>query len=153
MTTIIKHEYQHRTPFAKRARTTALIVHCSATPEGKDYTVQDIDRWHKERHFDCIGYHYVVYRDGSIHQGRPDWSVGAHCQGKNSTSVGVCYIGGCDSSMRAKDTRTDAQKTALRTILNLLAQKYKGVKVYGHRNFAKKACPSFDAYNEYKDIQ
>ena len=43
-----------------------VIIHCSATPEGKDYTVEDIDRWHRERGFDCIGYHYVIYRDGSV---------------------------------------------------------------------------------------
>lgn len=58
---------------------TEIIVHCSATPEGKDYTVHDIDRWHRARGFKCIGYHYVIYRDGSIHNGRPVEQTGAHC--------------------------------------------------------------------------
>ena len=91
-----------------------LIVHCSATPEGKDFTVADIDHWHKARGFRCIGYHYVVYRDGSIHKGRPDSDIGAHCQGHNATSIGICYIGGCAVDGKTpKDTRTDAQKAAL----------------------------------------
>lgn len=55
-----------------------IIVHCAATPEGKDYTVAQIDRWHKERGFDCIGYHYVIYRDGSVHKGRSEERQGAH---------------------------------------------------------------------------
>lgn len=73
---------------------TLIIIHCSATPEGKDYTVEDIDRWHKARGWKCIGYHYVIYRDGSIHKGRPDEMVGAHCVNHNKHSIGVCYVGG-----------------------------------------------------------
>ena len=73
---------------------TQIIIHCSATPEGKDYTVADIDRWHKARGFKMIGYHYVIYRDGSIHTGRPLEMVGAHCKGHNAHSIGICYIGG-----------------------------------------------------------
>ena len=67
-----------------------IIVHCTATPEGKDYTVDDITRWHKERGSKTIGYHYVVYRDGSVHEGRPLAEVGAHCKGHNAHSIGVC---------------------------------------------------------------
>lgn len=71
-----------------------IIIHCSATREGRDYTVADIDRWHRERGFFCIGYHFVIYRDGSIHVGRSVEEVGAHCKGHNTVSIGVCYIGG-----------------------------------------------------------
>lgn len=60
---------------------TEIIVHCSATAEGKDYTVADIDKWHRARGFKKIGYHYVVYRDGSVHVGRSENEIGAHCQG------------------------------------------------------------------------
>ena len=90
-----------------------IIVHCTATPEGKDYTVDDITRWHKERGFKTIGYHYVVYRDGSVHEGRPLAEVGAHCKGHNAHSIGVCYVGGLTADGRkAKDTRTLDQKKA-----------------------------------------
>jgi len=71
-----------------------IIVHCSATPEGRHVTVKDIDRWHRDRGFSEIGYHHVIYLDGSIHPGRPEEKAGAHTVGHNTTSIGVCYIGG-----------------------------------------------------------
>lgn len=122
-----------------------IIVHCSATPEGRDYTVTDIDRWHRQRGFKCIGYHYVVYRDGSVHRGRDVAEIGAHCTGQNSNSIGVCYIGGMSADNRtAKDTRTPAQKAALRDLVELLKTEYPNATIHGHREFANKACPCFD---------
>lgn len=130
-----------------------IIVHCSATPEGRDYTVEDIDRWHRKRGFAGIGYHYVIYRDGTIHGGRDVARVGAHCKGHNSRSIGVCYIGGMDAQNRhPKDTRTDEQKKSLLSLLKHLRRQYPGAVIHGHRDFANKACPSFDATAEYADI-
>jgi hypothetical protein len=84
-----------------------IIVHCSATPEGKDYSVADIRKWHIQRGFGDIGYHYVIYRDGTVHKGRSIGKIGAHTSGHNSYSIGICYIGGCASDGKtAKDTRT-----------------------------------------------
>ena len=130
-----------------------LVLHCSATREGRDYTVADITKWHKQRGFNDIGYHYVIYRDGSIHNGRDVNLVGAHCTNHNAHSIGVCYIGGCKTDGTSpKDTRTDAQKAALLSLLKDLRKKYPFAKIHGHRDFANKACPSFDATNEYKSI-
>lgn len=130
-----------------------IIVHCSATAEGMDYTVADITRWHKARGFTTIGYHYVVYRDGSIHVGRDINMVGAHCTGHNAHSIGVCYIGGCAADGKTpKDTRTDAQKQSLVTLLTALRRLYPKATIHGHREFAAKACPSFNAKEEYKNI-
>lgn len=127
-----------------------IIVHCSATPEGKDFTVSDIKRWHLQRGFSDIGYHWVVYRDGTIVSGRPESVSGAHCTGHNSISIGVCYIGGCASDGKTpKDTRTPAQKDALIKILKSLKSRYTKASIHGHREFANKACPSFDAKKEY----
>ena len=127
-----------------------IIVHCSATPEGKDYTVKQIDQWHRQRGFDCIGYHYVVYRDGTVHKGRDEQRIGAHCKGHNANSIGVCYIGGCATDGKTpKDTRTAAQKAALVKLLRELWQRYPKAIIHGHRDFAAKACPSFDATKEY----
>lgn len=121
-----------------------IIVHCSATPEGRDFTIDQIRRWHLERGFSDVGYHYVVYRDGSVHQGRQESVIGAHCLGHNSRSIGVCYIGGCASDGKTpKDTRTPAQKRALRSLVDRLLAKYPGATVHGHYEFAPKACPSF----------
>lgn len=130
-----------------------IIVHCSATQEGKDFTVKDIDRWHRERGFDEIGYHYVIYRDGSVHEGRDVNKVGAHCTGHNVGSIGVCYVGGlAKDGKTAKDTRTDKQKAALWTLLRELVCLYPEAEIYGHRDFARKACPCFDARGEYKGL-
>lgn len=134
-------------------RIDTIIVHCTATIEGREVTVGDIDQWHRKQNWFGIGYHYVVYLDGSIHQGRPEEKVGAHCLGHNNTSIGVCYVGGLDKHGKPKDTRTDAQRTGLKTILRSLLAKYPGAVIYGHRDFAAKACPCFDASEEYKDLK
>ena len=130
-----------------------LIVHCSATPEGKDYSVDTIRQWHLQRGFSDIGYHYVIYRDGSIHIGRDESIIGAHCTGHNTNSIGVCYIGGCASDGKTpKDTRTAQQKQSLVKLLKELKTKYPQASIHGHRDFSSKACPSFDATKEYSSI-
>lgn len=129
-----------------------IIVHCSATPAGRDVTAADIDRWHRQRGFRSIGYHYIVRLDGRIEQGRAESEIGAHCNGHNATSIGVCYVGGCDAQIRPADTRTSSQRVALRQLLTGLRARYPGARICGHRDFAAKACPSFDASVEYADL-
>ena len=130
-----------------------IIVHCAATREGRDFTVEDITRWHKARGFATIGYHYVIYRDGSIHEGRPLKQIGAHCVGHNKHSIGICYIGGCASDGKTpKDTRTSEQKEALLSLLRRLKARFPNATIHGHRDFAAKACPSFDAKREYSKL-
>lgn len=121
-----------------------IIVHCSASPEGKDFTVADIDRWHRQRGFKCIGYHYVVDLAGNVLVGRPVEQVGAHCSRQNAHSIGICYIGGVAADGKTpKDTRTPAQRSSLRRLVKELQSKYPGTSVHGHYEFANKACPSF----------
>ena len=135
-------------------RITQIIIHCSATPEGRHYTVADIDRWHRARGFRQIGYHYVIYRDGTIHIGRPLNEAGAHCQGHNAHSISICYIGGLAKDGRTpKDTRTPEQRNSLRTLLHQLREDYPLATIHGHYEFAPKACPCFDAASEYQDLQ
>lgn len=129
-----------------------IIIHCSATPEGRKTTVKDIEAWHKERGFNQIGYHYVIYLDGSIHTGRPEQVVGAHCLGQNQDSIGICYIGGCDKNGKPKDTRTFEQKMALIDLLVKLVIRYPHVSIHGHNEFAAKDCPCFNVKEEYKCI-
>lgn len=130
-----------------------IIVHCAATPESKNFKAADIDRWHRERKMKCIGYHYVVDLDGTVEPGRPESEIGAHCLGHNQNSIGVCYVGGLAADGRTpKDTRTAAQKEALLALLKKLRAKYPKAPIHGHRDFAAKACPSFDATTEYKNI-
>lgn len=131
-----------------------IIVHCSATPEGRDVKTETIKDWHVNgNHWKDIGYHYVIELDGSIHKGRDENVIGAHCSGQNANSIGICYVGGVAKDGKTpKDTRTDAQKHSLLELLKELKAKYPNATIHGHREFAAKACPSFDAKSEYKDI-
>ena len=136
-----------------------IIVHCSATREGDDsINAEVIDRWHKKRGWKGIGYHFVVLIDGSIETGRMINKCGAHTKGMNCSSIGVCYIGGVESERNedgkyeAKDTRTPEQIATLLELLRLLKKIYPEAKINSHRDFAAKACPSFDATDEYKNI-
>ena len=147
-------------------RITDIVLHCSATRKGQRVTVADIDRWHRERGFKKIGYHYVVYADGSIHDGRPIAEIGAHVAGHNATSIGICYIGGLDENGRAADTRTPEQKAAIFYLLQRLRERFPNARIRGHRDFSPdlngngiiepceyiKECPCFDAADEYKDM-
>ena len=136
-----------------RRRINEIIVHCTATPDGRDYTVADIRQMHKAQGWVDVGYHYLIYRDGSIHEGRNVDLVGAHCQGHNAQSIGVCYVGGVARDGKTpKDTRTQAQKDALIHLLMQLVCLYPDATIRGHRDFAAKACPSFDATREYKNL-
>lgn len=121
-----------------------IILHCTATPEGRGFSVSDIRRWHLARGFSDIGYHYVVYLDGSVHEGRQELKMGAHTLGLNSNSIGIAYVGGCASDGKTpKDTRTEAQKASLVALVRRLRNRYPGATVHGHNEFAAKACPSF----------
>lgn len=132
---------------------TEIIVHCTATAEGKDFTVQDITNWHKARGFNTIGYHYVIYRNGDIVNGRDVDLIGAHCTNHNAHSIGVCYVGGCEADGKTpKDTRTLSQRTALISLLRMLLMLYPSARIHGHCDFAAKKCPSFDATKEYKNL-
>ena len=147
-----------------KRRIDKIIVHCSATPEGEDYTVEQMRRDHKAQGWSDIGYHYVVYRNGKIMEGRDVDIQGAHCgdNGGNVNSIGVCYVGGVEprkagvayKDLKTKDTRTQAQKAALMNLLMDLRKLYPNAKIYGHRDFDKhgKTCPSFDAKWEYRNV-
>lgn len=127
-----------------------IILHCSATKEGQNFTVADIDKWHRARGFTKIGYHYVIYLDGSVHIGRSLDEVGAHCLGHNTDSIGICYIGGLDGNGNPKDTRTLAQIESMNSLIQNLKIKYPNATVDGHNAFANKACPCFDVKKEFK---
>jgi N-acetylmuramoyl-L-alanine amidase len=129
-----------------------IIVHCSATPPTMDVDAKTIDSWHKERGWSGIGYHFFIKRNGQVEIGRPLEKSGAHTKGYNSTSIGVCYAGGVDKDMNPEDNRTESQVEGLILLLKLLKNMFPKSVIYGHRDFSPKACPSFDATNEYKEL-
>ena len=131
-----------------------ICIHCSATPEGRHVTVATIRKWHKARRWKDIGYHFVIYLDGSVHKGRPVEQTGAHVAGRNKNTIGVCYVGGVEKDGKTpKDTRTPAQKSALLILLKQLLRDHPGIKVIsGHHDYAAKACPCFPARKEYAHL-
>lgn len=129
-----------------------IIIHCADTPEGRDVHADDIRRWHLQRGFNDIGYHYVIALDGTIEAGRPIEQAGAHAQGHNAHSIGICYVGGADAKMQPKDTRTEAQKDSLLCLLRFLRLMFKDATIIGHRDVSTKPCPCFDAKTEYANI-
>lgn len=131
-----------------------IIIHCSATKAGQDFRAKDIDRWHRERGWDGIGYHKVIDLDGTIESGRSEAKPGAHCKGHNSDSIGICYIGGLDKNGKPADTRTELQKAALAGLVAGYKRRFPNAKVVGHRDMPNvhKACPCFNAKEEYKNI-
>lgn len=128
-----------------------IIIHCSATPEGREVTVETIRRWHKNQGWSDIGYHYIIYLDGSVHEGRPIEMIGAHTTGQNTYSIGICYIGGCDKNMKPKDTRTAEQEASLVKLVKSLKERFPGATVHGHNEYAARACPSFDVKKWVKE--
>ena len=128
----------------KRKKTTEIIIHCSATKEGKNFTVEQIHSMHLQRGFSGIGYNYYIDLSGTIWEGRPEDCVGAHTTNHNSISVGICYCGGLDSNGKAKDTRTPLQLAAMIWLCRMLHKKYPNATFHGHKEFANKACPCFD---------
>lgn len=125
---------------------TALVVHCSATPAGKPFRAADIDRWHREKGWAGIGYHFVIPLDGSVEPGRPLEEAGAHVEGHNRDTIAICLIGGVDASGKPANTFKDCQFDALEMQLRALRSRFPRAKILGHRDFpgVKKACPSFD---------
>jgi N-acetylmuramoyl-L-alanine amidase len=130
-----------------------IILHCAATREGKDFSVDTIREWHVNgRGWSDIGYHWVIRLDGSIEVGRPLEKSGAHTKGHNKDSVGVCYIGGCDADGKPKDTMNPEQEKAWRMIVLSLRTLYGDLTIHGHNEFANKACPSFTVKEKFADM-
>lgn len=141
-----------------------IVVHCTATPEGRFESVADITAMHKARGFTTIGYHFLVYLDGTVHIGRPINQVGAHVSGHNVGTVAISYVGGVDKQGKAKDTRTPGQKEGIINTIRMLVRDYPKIRaVVGHRDLSPdtdhdgvvephewvKVCPCFNAIPEY----
>jgi len=130
-----------------------IVVHCSATTPLQDIGSEEIRDWHvNENGWSDIGYHYVIRRNGFIEDGRPIEKAGAHARGYNANSIGVCYVGGINTSGEPEDNRTQLQTQSLVTLLKKLVRQFPKAKIVGHCNLpgVAKACPSFDAQDEYQ---
>ena len=144
-----------------------IVIHCTATRSDQPFTQANLERSHRERGFNGIGYHYYIRRDGSIKSTRPLDKVGAHAKGYNAHSIGICYEGGLNAQGKPADTRTEWQRHSLRVLLLTLLRDYPGCRIVGHRDLSPdldgdgvieshewlKSCPSFDAGKEYSSLK
>jgi N-acetylmuramoyl-L-alanine amidase len=140
-----------------------LVWHCTATPEGREFSRAEIDVMHRKRGFAQIGYHKLIHLDGSVSEGRPEHLAGAHVEGHNTGTLGYSYVGGVDADNDAKDTRTPAQKATMIRLTQEAAARYGLRAVVGHRDLSPdrdgdgtvephewvKMCPCFSVIPEY----
>lgn len=134
--------------YKSRDKTDYIAIHCSATKPSQDIGAADIDRWHRAKGWNGIGYHFVIRRDGTIEKGRPANTVGAHVENFNAISVGICMVGGLDEATgKSQDNFTPDQYVSLLATVKDLKKAYPKATVQGHRDFPKvaKDCPCFDA--------
>lgn len=134
-----------------------LVIHCTATPAGREVTADEIRVWHtapapKGRGWKQVGYTDLFHLDGTVERlvennedgWVDDWELTNGAKGYNSVSRHIVYVGGCDKTLAPKDTRTDAQKEALRRYVLAFHAAHPTVKIIGHNEVSSKACPSFD---------
>lgn len=130
-----------------------IAVHCTAGNQKAN--VNDLLSEFKRKGWKNPGYHYVVTADGVIHQLLTTDKVSNGVKGYNSQLVNIAYTGGIDlCTGKAVDNRTTAQKKSLRSLLRVLRTQFPEAVIQGHRDFpgVAKACPSFNAKQEYSDI-
>lgn len=140
---------------AERKETDFVVIHCSATKPDMDIGAKDIDRWHRQKGWRKIGYHYVIKRDGTIEEGRDLGEVGAHARGINSKSVGICMAGGIADDGKSEDNFTDEQWNALGPLVNQMKVAFPDAEVLGHRDLPNvaKDCPCFDVREWWKETE
>ncbi len=142
-----------------------LIIHCSATPEGREVSAADIRRWHlspppQGRGWHQVGYTDLVHLNGDIERlvkNNEDafvdnWEITNGAKGLNSVSRHIVYAGGVDRNLKPCDTRAAQQKEALAKYVKDFVQRFPNAKVAGHNQFAAKACPSFDVPKWLREI-
>ena len=132
-----------------------IVLHCSATRENQNFTIEQLEACHKARGFRTIGYHFYITKDGTLYPGRPESQIGAHAKGYNAHSIGICYEGGLDAHGRSKDTRTEAQKITMEELLRSLLVDSPDAEIVGHRDLpgVHKDCPCFDTKAWLKEIR
>lgn len=115
-----------------------IVIHCSDSPHGRGDDAETIHKWHRERGWSGIGYHYVIVEDGTVQAGRPHYWPGAHVKGHNTNSLGICLIG--------EDDFTGEQIQSLKQLHTELSQKYPEAQWFNHYDLdSSKTCPNFDA--------
>ena len=144
-----------------------LVIHCTATPEGREVSSKEIRRWHTDpvskggRGWKQVGYTDLIHLDGKVERlvdnnedAQVDpWEVTNGAKGYNSVSRHIVYVGGCAKDGKTpKDTRTEVQKKALADYVRDFHRRFPQIRIVGHREIAAKACPSFDVQKWLHEI-
>ena len=143
-----------------------LVIHCTATPEGREVSADEIRRWHTApkaaggRGWNQVGYTDMVHLDGKVERlvrNNEDMQVDAFeitngAKGYNAIARHIVYVGGVDADGKAKDTRTEAQRNALAAYVRDFHARFPQVRIIGHNEIAPKACPSFNVQPWLKAI-
>lgn len=131
-----------------------IVIHCSATPPDMDIGATEIDKWHRQRGWSEIGYHYVIRLNGTLEKGRDLKKIPSQAKGFNQHAIGICYVGGVDENLKAKDTRTKWQKQTMETLVKTLHEIFPEALILGHRDLpgVNKECPSFDVKKWLNEI-
>lgn len=144
-----------------------LVIHCTATPEGREVTAADIRRWHTSpvseggRGWKRPGYTDIIHLDGTVERivdnnedaNVDPWEITNGAKGYNAVSRHVAYAGGCARDGKTpKDTRTPAQLKAMEVYIKDFHERFPDVRIIGHNEVAAKACPSFDVQKWLKQI-
>ncbi len=144
-----------------------LVIHCTATPEGREVSSADIRKWHTSpvaqggRGWKQVGYTDLFHLNGGVErlvENNEDaqvdpWEVTNEAKGYNSVSRHIVYAGGVEKDGKTpKDTRTGCQKKALEKYVKDFHRKFPDVRIVGHNELAAKACPSFDVQEWLKEI-
>lgn len=139
---------------SERKETEYIVIHCSATKASMNTDAKEIDRWHRQRGWRKIGYHWVIRRDGVVEEGRDLGEVGAHAKGFNHNSVGICMVGGIDDKGEPENNYTDEQWKALEQLVWQMKLPYPDAEVLGHCDLpdVKKACPCFDVRKWWETV-
>ena len=130
-----------------------IVIHCTASqPNTKKEAI--LSYWKNTLKWKTVGYHRLIDANGVIHELAKFEQITNGVKGYNSESIHFSYIGGIDESSRPKDTRTLKQKESLLYLVKQAKKQFPNAIVQGHKDFkgVAKACPSFDAKNEYKAI-
>lgn len=143
-----------------------LVIHCTATPEGREVSADEIRRWHTAplstggRGWNQVGYTDMIHLDGKMERlvrNNEDMQVDAFeitngAKGYNAIARHIVYVGGVDASGKAKDTRTEAQRNALAAYVRVFHARFPQVRIIGHNEIAPKACPSFNVQSWLKAL-
>lgn len=122
-----------------------IVIHCAETFADMDIGAAEIDRWHRERGWRSIGYHYVIRRNGNVEEGRPENQPGAHVAGHNTGSLGICLVGGKARGNENPCNFTRQQWAALENLIRILTIEYPNAEVVGHTDLdSSKSCPTFN---------